>query len=234
VIVALGENSVATGSGPASTSGASGPQAPISVVFAADPADVAATQEMAMQESGDSVTAVGQSKGRWVAAAVPGPASLVPAVSAAVLASVLAGLGGVFLGRRLSRRDSRRESPRATGVLAATVEHEPDHELKQLRACWQHRSVLVRRLAELLPQMPDSLAWQVSNALAEAGVQPFSADGEPFDPDFHHAVGTEPTATPDRENTIARTIRPGYRDGQQILVYPKVVVYAVAEDRRTP
>jgi molecular chaperone GrpE (heat shock protein) len=50
-------------------------------------------------------------------------------------------------------------------------------------------------------------------------------DGEPFDAARHYAVGTEPVPPGGGENTIARTLRAGYADDENILVYPKVVVY---------
>jgi molecular chaperone GrpE (heat shock protein) len=74
--------------------------------------------------------------------------------------------------------------------------------------------------------MPDALVWQAEKALADAGVRTIVPDGEPFDPALHHVVGTEPIPRGGRENTIARTVRPGYADDKDILVYPKVVVYA--------
>jgi hypothetical protein len=157
---------------------------------------------------------------------------LVPATLAAMYAAGFGGAGGVILGRNLCRWDAGQPAglvpPRAA---LARAEH--DQQLRLLQAGSRQRSVLVRRLAELLPQLPAPLAWQAVNALDEVGVQAFVPDGEKFDPALHHAVGTEPAPAPDRVNTVARTIRPGYRDSRQVIVFPKVVVYAGADEQRS-
>jgi hypothetical protein len=162
------------------------------------------------------------------AGAVPGPASPVPAILMAMVVSALAGLGGVVFGSKLNGRDGLPTGQLIppTAIPGPELEPEQEREQRRLHAYAAQRSVLARRLAELLPQLPEALAWQASNALDEAGIQPFSPDGDVFDPAFHHAVGTEPSTAPDMVNTIARTIRPGYRDDHETLVYPKVVVYA--------
>lgn len=187
----------------------------------------AASTLISKQEGYSETTAVALSPtGTWVMAAVPSPNGIRTVLVAAGVA-MLAGLGGVLLG--LTRRDTRTIT-QSVPAPTDTAGTEPDRELQRLRAQSQQRTVLVRKLAELLPQMPESLAWQASKALNEAGVRAFVPDGEPFDPAFHHAVGTEPAAS-GLENTVARTIRPGYRDSQQVLVYPKVVVYVDANER---
>ena len=136
----------------------------------------------------------------------------------------LAATGGLFLGRGRSQPDTVRDARAA--IAPVRPDPDLDAERQRLRACCQQRSVLARRVAELMPQMPESLAWQATNALNEAGIQVYEPDGEVFDPRVHHAVGNEPVVARGTENTVARTVRPGYRDGQQILVYPKVVVFA--------
>jgi molecular chaperone GrpE (heat shock protein) len=50
-------------------------------------------------------------------------------------------------------------------------------------------------------------------------------DGERFDPRLHHAVGTQASAEAVQVDTVARTVRPGFLDGESVLTYPKVVVY---------
>lgn len=41
----------------------------------------------------------------------------------------------------------------------------------------------------------------------------------------HHVVATEPTDDEDAVDTVARTVRPGYADGERIVVCPAVVAY---------
>lgn len=55
--------------------------------------------------------------------------------------------------------------------------------------------------------------WErLQRSLAEIGVQVLLADGEPFDPEQHDAVGRAPTADPARHLTVANTDFLGYRD----------------------
>jgi hypothetical protein len=164
-----------------------------------------------------------------LAASEPAVASATPAILAAVLIAALAATGGLFLGRGRSQPDTVRDARAA--IAPVRPDPDLDAERQRLRACCQQRSVLARRVAELMPQMPESLAWQATNALNEAGIQVYEPDGEVFDPRVHHAVGNEPVVARGTENTVARTVRPGYRDGQQILVYPKVVVFADGPER---
>lgn len=89
------------------------------------------------------------------------------------------------------------------------------------------RAALVRGLVDLLPQLPDGLVWQAENALKQVGVRPVVPDGEVVDPLRHHVVGTEPPADATQVNTVARTIRPGYADGERLVIHPKVVVYTM-------
>lgn len=89
------------------------------------------------------------------------------------------------------------------------------------------RAALVRGLVDLLPQLPDGLVWQAENTLKQVGVRQVVPDGEVVDPLRHHVVGTEPPADATQVNTVARTIRPGYADGERLVIHPKVVVYTM-------
>ena len=174
--------------------------------------------------------------GTWVVA-TPAPSSTSPMLLAAIVLTGLAGIGGVLLGRR-------RQEPAPAGgaywppvpdghaVTAPGMEQVTSQELGRLRDGAQQKALLARRVAELMPSLPEAAAWQASKALAEVGVRAVVPDGERFDPAVHYAVGTEPAPRHDADNTIARTIRPGYTDDENILVYPKVVVYADDADGR--
>ena len=165
---------------------------------------------------------------RFAVAPVTGPfSSPIPASAllAAALISAVAGLGGALIGRRMSGREL---APilGADQPTAVPPEPEASRELQRLRRSAQQRTALARSLAELLPSMPDALVWQAEKALADVGVRPVVADGELFDPAAHDAIGVEPVPRGKKQNTVARTVRPGYADDERILVYPKVVVYA--------
>ena len=172
--------------------------------------------------------------GIWAVAATA-PSSSAPVIFAAALLAALAALGGALAGRRRTRAYAPPLAPPAepASTLAGT-ERIPSNELSRLRLGAQQRTVLARRLAELLPSLPEAVAWQAEKALAEVGVRTVVPDGEIFDPASHYAVGTEAVPARGAENTIVRTVRPGYSDDEHILVYPKVVVYAGEADGSRP
>jgi molecular chaperone GrpE (heat shock protein) len=89
----------------------------------------------------------------------------------------------------------------------------------------EQRSALLHDFAELLPQMSDAVAWQAVNILEAAGVRIVRPDGLKFDPAHHHAVGTEQAPGHEAAGLIARTVRPGYADGERLVVHPRVVVF---------
>jgi len=66
---------------------------------------------------------------------------------------------------------------------------------------------------------------QLVEALARKGVRPIHAEGEPFDPAYHDAVGKIETA--DRpEGTVAVEIQKGYMLGDRVLRPSRVMVAA--------
>ena len=168
-----------------------------------------------------------------------GHRSAIPLLLAAALLGALAWLGGVLFGRRRARwAPESAESPGPTTSPSQAASFPPgtepvaSPELRRLRRDAEQKTLLARSLAELVPSMPDALVWQAERALADVGVRPVVPDGEPFDPAAHFVVGTEPVPAGGREDIIARTIRPGYADDENILVFPKVVVYADDTGRR--
>jgi molecular chaperone GrpE len=60
-------------------------------------------------------------------------------------------------------------------------------------------------------------------ALARVGIEPFSPDGEPFDPQLHEAVAQQPVdgAEP---GTVVEVYQRGYRRGESVLRPARVVV----------
>lgn len=61
--------------------------------------------------------------------------------------------------------------------------------------------------------------------LGQEGAEPVPAEGEPFNPEWHEAVGTIPHQAagvePDR---VAEVVRPGYRIGERLLRPAQVIV----------
>jgi hypothetical protein len=91
------------------------------------------------------------------------------------------------------------------------------------------RTTLVRGLADLAAKLPAEFEWQAANVLDAAGVRRIVPDGATFDPAVHHAVGTEPAPDAKLDDTIARTLRPGWEDRGQVMVPARVVLYALPE-----
>jgi GrpE len=173
-----------------------------------------------------------------------GGPSAAPLVLAAALLGALACLSGALLSRRRVRWEPIPSGGSApahpvghtaghTAALPAGVEPVAGAELSRLRRGAQQKTALARSMAELMPSLPEALVWRAQKALADVGVRPIVPDGQLFDEAVHHVVGTEPVPRGGRENTIARTIRPGYADDEKILVYPKVIVYADDTGGRT-
>jgi hypothetical protein len=67
-------------------------------------------------------------------------------------------------------------------------------------------------------------------SLTDIGVAVVVADGQAFDGRHHEAVGTAPTAEPDRHDLVAETVRCGYRDRERLLRAPQVIVHRWAAD----
>lgn len=64
---------------------------------------------------------------------------------------------------------------------------------------------------------------QLNDFLADNGLQPIEAEGQPFDPNLHEAIGHEPSDTVP-ENHIIRQMRRGYRFKDRLLRPSSVVV----------
>jgi molecular chaperone GrpE len=64
---------------------------------------------------------------------------------------------------------------------------------------------------------------ELLGALARVGIEPFSPQGEPFDPQCHEAMAQQPAdgAAP---GTIVEVYQPGYRLGETVLRPARVVV----------
>ncbi|MBB5959226.1 hypothetical protein FHS29_005846 [Saccharothrix tamanrassetensis] len=135
--------------------------------------------------------------GWWTSIAVP---ALVPPPVGAALALLI---GAVLLGAAATEVPRRRAPPIPT----------------------RQKDVLVRGLSDLMPKLPEGVAWQAENLLTAAGIRLVVPDGEPVDPRGHLVIGTEPTEDDDLVDTVARTVRPGYADGSRIVVHPSVVMY---------
>jgi hypothetical protein len=88
------------------------------------------------------------------------------------------------------------------------------------------RRRLATALIDLLDQVPsESLRYRVRRALSDAGIAEYGADGQPFDPARHQVVDVRLTDDPSQERRVARTLRPGFSDGEAVLRPADVLVY---------
>lgn len=65
--------------------------------------------------------------------------------------------------------------------------------------------------------------------LESAGLVRVGTPGEPFDPNNHEAVGTEPAPSPAEDGVLAAVLQPGYRFGRTLLRPARVRVYVALE-----
>jgi len=79
--------------------------------------------------------------------------------------------------------------------------------------------------AESLRQGVDMTYQGLMRLLDQEGVEPIQAEGRPFDPTLHEAVGTvdheEVGAEPE---TVVEVVQPGYRLGERLLRPARVIV----------
>jgi molecular chaperone GrpE len=65
----------------------------------------------------------------------------------------------------------------------------------------------------------------MARLLTSEGVEPVPADGTPFDPNWHEAVGTQPSQqTGKAPGEIVEVVAPGYRLGERLLRPARVIV----------
>ncbi len=70
-----------------------------------------------------------------------------------------------------------------------------------------------------------SIRTGIEDILYRQGVEPFTADGDEFDPRRQRSVTTVPTEEPERNKTIANRLRPGFQSGDRIIRPEIVAVY---------
>lgn len=60
--------------------------------------------------------------------------------------------------------------------------------------------------------------------LADAGAEPIEAVGQPFDPELHEALLSQPAPDGTEEGTVLAEIQRGYRRGDRVLRHARVIV----------
>ena len=80
----------------------------------------------------------------------------------------------------------------------------------------------------------ESIQVAVEDILYRQGVEPFTAEGDPFDPRRQRAVATATTDDPVRNKTIAARLRKGFQAGDK-LIRPEIVsVYTLRPSADPP
>jgi len=100
-------------------------------------------------------------------------------------------------------------------------------------AAARDRLLLVELCVDMHDRIPSAgLRDKVRLGLGRVGVDLVNADGEPFDPAAHEALGEVETTDPELEGMVAATQRTGYRDHGRLAREPAVLIYRLADDRR--
>jgi molecular chaperone GrpE len=119
------------------------------------------------------------------------------------------------------------------------------------RAEWRERAQadFARQLLETLDDLARVAALEASNAtvhdviegihmverkllqeLEQAGFERVGSQGEPFDPNHHEAVATQPATDDAPAGTVGTLVQPGYRLGNVLLRPARVIVTIDSEE----
>ncbi|GAA3462346.1 hypothetical protein ACFFSW_26600 [Saccharothrix longispora] len=113
-------------------------------------------------------------------------------------------------------------------LVAAVLLGAAAAELPRDRPAPRRGDALVRGVVGLLPHMPEDVAWRTRDVLAANGVRPLVPDGRRVGARCR-VVSTEVTDDPALVGTVARTLRPGYAEGERVVVPARVVAYVARE-----
>ncbi|OBG29598.1 nucleotide exchange factor GrpE [Mycobacterium sp. 852002-51057_SCH5723018] len=131
----------------------------------------------------------------------------VPTLSLLAFAALLLVAAGVLIGlivRRVVRRSQEQPVP----------------------AIAEHRGTLVSGCVKVRGLLDDPLLADVlDEALRDAGVSVFDPTGQFKDSARHRVDHTLPAPEPADDGLVARTLTPGYLDGDRLLAPAEVVVY---------
>lgn len=75
-----------------------------------------------------------------------------------------------------------------------------------------------------LPEGFAAIVRQLESAFTTLGLEPVGTVGEPFDPNFHEALGQDPVAQVDKDDTINSVLERGWRVGTTVIRPAKVRV----------
>ncbi|HXY30754.1 MAG TPA: nucleotide exchange factor GrpE [Gemmatimonadaceae bacterium] len=78
--------------------------------------------------------------------------------------------------------------------------------------------------AQTIHQGVEVVDKKLMKALGAAGLEVVSPEDQPFNPELHEAVATEPALSPEDDHMVARVFQPGYVFKGQLLRPARVVV----------
>jgi molecular chaperone GrpE len=117
--------------------------------------------------------------------------------------------------RKRMARENAQALDRGIGKLAKELLPALDHLDLALKAAAGEHPEVVRGFALVRDELV--------NALGKVGIQPFSPDGEPFDPTEHEAMASQP-AEDAEPGTVVQVYTQGYRINGVVLRPARVVV----------
>lgn len=203
-------------------------------------ADKSVSASVGPLRGGEMLGLADVSAGAWIVVVSPAPAWPRSAALGAGMAALLgAAITGLLLLLLLPQGPTQVSVPPVLGqaLPSGAAAYQPDGAA----ACPPDPSpsdstarVLVQGVADLVPDLPEAISWQVSRVLREAGIDEITPDGAPFDPASHHVVGLLAAPEPGLVDTVARTVRPGYALHGKTLVPPRVALFADHPDAADP
>jgi len=142
---------------------------------------------------------------------------------ATVLAVPLSAGGRLHPDRPAAALDPHPETPEDEGYVAY-AEVRPHLERLALLVAERARLIEICLYARDRVNSP-AAAERIDTGLADLGVTPVRADGEPFDPGLHEASASVPTSDPALHGLVAETELLGYADRGVLVRPPVVTVY---------
>ena len=70
----------------------------------------------------------------------------------------------------------------------------------------------------------EMVTHQFATALNELGLEQFSPDQQPFDPNFHEALSVIPVTEKEQDGIVLEVFSAGYRVGSRLLKPARVVI----------
>jgi molecular chaperone GrpE len=119
--------------------------------------------------------------------------------------------------RRRAARDAALAQERGVARLAKELLPAVDNLDRALSAAQEHRN------GDEIVSGIELVHADVIAALARVGIEPFSPEGEKFDPTYHEAIAQQPVEGAE-PGTVVEVYQRGYRLGENVLRPARVVV----------